>query len=157
MKLAAFTLIEIVVALAVLSIVTALTYNGFSYLAQSTRGYIDNTSAHLELMGFTSRLEADLAQANTVQQREDGALHLAFYDDSEIIYEFESGQLLRKSEGRKDSIAAQAMELGFVSQKEDFTGDVLVQEISISALLFDQIMPLYFFKEYHATQYLERL
>lgn len=157
MKVPAFTLIEVVVALAVLSIVTGLTYNGFSYLAQSTKGYINNTASHLELMGFANRMEADFTQAEVVFKGPEDSIALEFYNGDKVQYQMRNAHLIRFAQGITDSIAANNLRLYMVPQQEQFQGQELVQEITINAQLFNQAVPLYFFKSYHAAQYLERL
>ena len=157
MKVPAFTLIEVVIALAVLSIVTGLTYNGFSYLAQSTKGYINNTASHLELMGFANRVEADFTQAEAVFKGPEDAIEMEFYNGEHVRYQMRNAHLVRFAQGITDSIAANTLTLYMVPQKESFEGKELIQEITINAQLFNQAVPLYFFKPYHAAQYLERL
>ena len=157
MKLAAFTLIEVVVALAVLSIVTALTYNGFTYLSQGTRGYVENTAAHLELMGFVSRMENDIALAHSINYGESDNIILQYYNDNNIEYSLGANHLVRRSNDTRDSIAVKSVKVAQLSQAENITAQPLVSSIAIDALLFEQTVPLYFFKEYTATQYLPRL
>lgn len=154
MNIPAFTLIEVVIALAVLSIVTALTYNGFSYFTRGTQDYIENTATHLELMGFAGRLERDVALSQTVEATKSGDLLLKFYDGSKLEYQLRQGYFTRISKASRDSIPVQSIRLKTVTNPVHYNSEALVTGISLDALLFDQIVPIYFFKEYFAAQHL---
>lgn len=155
MKIPAFTLIEVVVALAVLSIVTALTYNGFSYLSRGTQSYMENSAEHLQLMGFVSRLERDLAIADEVYWQED-EVQLEFYNGTFLKYELSRGYFKRVAENVRDSVPAKNIRVKTVESATEFQAQPLLESLEVDALLFDQTVPLYFFKEYHAARYLER-
>ncbi|WP_435578724.1 PulJ/GspJ family protein [Gilvibacter sp.] len=155
MKLAAFTLIEVVIALAVLSIVTVLTYNGFAYLAGGTRTFVQDSQQHLELMGFAARLEADIAHAERVEAPEDQQLRMLHYNNAEVLYQLRDGYLFRLTETTADSIPAFAMNWEPLAQN-DPKASALIKGVEVEADLFGSPQHLYFFKQYHPAQLLER-
>lgn len=153
MKLAAFTLYEVVIALTVLSIVSALTYKGFSYLAMGSKTYINNTSQHLQLLGFANRLELDLFNANQLRSTQNQGFTLLNYNNRTIQYHLRGDYLVRIDQTPTDSIAV--LELTHSPLKSPIQGsNQLISQLNITIEVLNTNVSLHYFMAYYPNQFI---
>ncbi len=154
MKVAAFTLFEMIIAMALLSIVIALVYTSVSMAGGRAHNYSKNANEHLQLLAFSQHLEEDLATATHVFWDEPNAFTLINYDASRVTYILENTFLYRQKEAVKDSIPVNQIEVNAIKVN---TPDKrpLLRELWVETRLFGQPLRLYFFKEYFAANKLQ--
>ncbi|MEP2936716.1 MAG: prepilin-type N-terminal cleavage/methylation domain-containing protein [Gilvibacter sp.] len=153
MRIAAFTLFEMIIAMALLSIVIALVYTSVTMAGGRASGYSKSAGEHLELLAFTQHLEEDLAMASYVVYHQDDSFVIVNYDTTQINYHIENGFLYRQKEAVSDSIKVHNIEantLESTTPKER----ILLRELWVETQLFGQPLRLYFFKEYYASNHL---
>ena len=153
MKLAAFTLFEMIIAMALLGIVIALVYSSVTMAGGRAQQYSKSANEHLNLLAFTQHLEEDLAQSSYVLWDNQQGFTIVNYDTSEVRYFKDKGYLFREKEFLTDSLAVGQIEANSL-QLATPDSEPLLRELWIETKLFGQTLQLYFFKEYYASNQL---
>lgn len=153
MRLAAFTLFEMIIAMALLGIVIALVYSSVTMAGGRANQYSKSAAEHLSLLAFTQHLEEDLAVSSHVVWDETQAFTIVNYDTTEVHYYKKNGFLFRANETVTDSIAVLQIEANAL-QTASPNEQSLLRELWVETKLFNVPLRLYFFKEYHASNQL---
>lgn len=149
MRVAAFTILEMVVTLLLMSIVISMVYVIFDYMSKNTRDYIVMTQEDFELRHFQSLLQQDVYTSEKIITTEPQSFQANFYNGSVSTYKNSNGYLFRKYNNQLDSIPLQSLILGFVSQEQNLK-DSIVSNIAITSRLFGKNTPIYVFKNYYS-------
>jgi len=153
MKVAAFTLFEMILAMALLSIVIALVYTSVSMAGGRAQNYSKSASEHLHLLAFSQHLEEDMAKATTILWDDESVFTMVNYDGSSVVYSKKGSFLYREKDTQRDSIAVQQITVNAL--KANTSNKLpLLRELWVEVRLFGQPLPLYFFKEYYAANQL---
>jgi prepilin-type N-terminal cleavage/methylation domain-containing protein len=156
MKLAAFTLFEMIIAMALLSIVIALVYTSVSMAGGRVQDYSKGANEHLQLLAFSQHLEEDMALAAHVVWDNDGTFSVFNYDGTNVTYRLENAFLYRQQNAVLDSIPARTIEVNALNSQTP-NGRSFLRELWVETQLFGQPLRLYFFKNYHAADKLLQL
>ena len=149
MRVAAFTILEMVITLLLMSIVISMVYVIFDYMSRNTRDYVLITQEDFELRQFQSLLQYDIYTSEKIISTELQSFQVLFYNGSVSKYKSSNGYLYRTNNNQVDSIPLQGLALGLVSQ-EDGLEEGVVSNISITSRLFGKEAPIYVFKNYYS-------
>ena len=114
-KIKAFTILEIVIALAIMSIIVAITYSIYTMLSGNLIGFSKNTEATNSYNELDTRLQYDFFNAKAFEYKNESLL-LTGSNDS-VIYIFNENQFIRKSRQRLDTFNIKITEFKPISKK----------------------------------------
>ena len=114
-KIKAFTILEIVITLAIMSIIVAITYSIYTMLSGHLIGFSKNTEATNSYNELDTRLQYDFYNASTFEYTNESLL-LTGSNDS-IMYAYNEDFLIRKSRQRLDTFNIKITEFKPISKK----------------------------------------
>lgn len=155
-RLHAFTLLELTIALLLVSLLSGFAYYAFGTFSRHTQSRQQQKQEQYGLDLLVHRLKVDCAQSDSIGYQD---LQLYFTDSTgQIRYEFTDDYILRSQyELRTDSfyIAAEAPIVQYEQQKGTLTG--LVKHIDLILYFRDNTIPLNLEKTYSSQQLIQAL
>ncbi|MAY21687.1 MAG: hypothetical protein CMC74_02805 [Flavobacteriaceae bacterium] len=148
MKIKAFTILEIVISMAVMAIIITMVYLVYIFFTKNTSEYASMLTENFEMELFYSLLKEDFYKSDKVLVQEDNGFLVVYYDQSEVSYYSKAGFLFREIQNKKDSIPLGYLEVNTLFEKPMQGTENLVQSVSINSELLQQGVPLFVFKEY---------
>jgi len=140
----AFTILEVVISLALMSIIIAMVYSLYAMLSKQLYVYSDET----ELVNNYNQLHTLFARDvhnSTKLLTANEAIYLLSNSDS-IRYEKNANRLIRTSSGSIDTFMVKVPEFNFV--KEDLLLGNNIKRIQITYDLFGEQIEAVYFKDY---------
>ncbi len=147
MKFKAFTLLEIIITLALMSIVVSLVYVVYGYLARNLNDYAVMSNENYELRQFFTQLKEDIYHCDLLTTTNKKDYRLKFYDESIITYSLIDNYLHRKVGNTNDSIAIDVLSLNYLWQTSNYTL-VPITEMRVTSKLYGKEVSFYVYKEY---------
>ena len=142
-KLPAYTFVEILVALAIMSIVIVLAINLYFQLSRSNQRIIRDYDKNLEILQLKSILNTDFERYNRIEY---GIYELKFIDkNSTCLYEFTDVGILRRFQEKIDTFKVEYSNLEYQLQYGN-TG--MVTHFSFDIKAHNDILHYSFYKEY---------
>jgi len=137
-KVKAFTILEMLVNLTIMSIIMGMIYFAYSSFVQQVIGYQKSVQEQNELTSSYVQLKMDFYTAEKVVKN-DKKFTVVFYDVSKkVIYNFTDKYLIRKQLNMLDTLAVE--ELKVEVQKNEITNEDLVKTLRVKTRLFDEPM-----------------
>ncbi|MGJ8664833.1 MAG: PulJ/GspJ family protein [Patiriisocius sp.] len=149
MKVGAFTILEMVITLLLMSMIISMVYVIFDHMSKNTRDYMNLTQEDVGLQQFQSLLRKDVYDADKLTSTGPNKFSVIFYNGSNINYQHSGDYLFRIKDEQRDSILVKEIVLGFVKGQEEIEKSI-ISRISINATLFGKDIPLYVFKDYYS-------
>lgn len=142
-KIDGFTLMELVVVMALTSIVVGIVYSIFSIVGNQFRHSQSYSEQLNELALFRKTLSNDFEEADSIKYSSD-TLRL-YSQDTAIYYNFEGHQVLRVISNKADSIDVElaSIEITHQSKKEDIVESIYMELIAKNDTLSFQFEKLY--------------
>jgi hypothetical protein len=150
-KLAAFTLMELLIGMIVSSLVIAFAYMAYGVLGKQFAQYRVMKAQVMNELRLTSLLDADFFKAENVMM-ENSALSFELPDSSSINYFFGDSIICRAQGEVKDTFRFAVKDLVGRSALDDERGVDCIGEIKFSVALPGKNTEFAFFKEYSAEQ-----
>jgi len=145
-KVKAFTILEMLVNLTIMSIIMGMIYFAYSSFVQQVIGYQKSVQEQNELTSSCVQLKMDFYTAEKVVKN-DKKFTVVFYDVSKkVSYNFTDKYLIRKQLNMLDTLAVE--ELKVEVQKNEITNEDLVKTLRVKTRLFDEPMEFVIHKTY---------
>lgn len=148
MKIKAFTILEIVISMAVMAIIITMVYLVYIFFTKNTSEYASMLTENFEMELFYSLLKEDFYKSEKVLVQEDNGFLVVYYDQREVSYYSKARFLFREIQNKKDSIPLGYLEVNTLFEKPMQATENLVQSVTINSELLKQGIPLFVFKEY---------
>jgi len=143
-SLKAFTLLEVLINITIMSIIIGLVYYIFSSLGQQFRIYQNSLLQKTNLRSFQVNLNQDFFLANRIYG-EKNQFELINYNDAIIYYNLNDGFLYRTQGSLTDSIEVVSMK---IFSEDYISNENLVTGVSIRTSLFNESIDLNVQKRY---------
>ncbi|MFC5048343.1 type II secretion system protein J [Aquimarina hainanensis] len=144
----AFTILEMLVNLAIMSIILGLIYFAYSTFVDQIRLYRESMEQQDKLSGMYLRMKTDFYEAVKIIKTPEGFSAIG-YDESSIGYTVQPQQLIRTQGMIKDTIAIEKVVL--FSETDKNTGEIYIHKAEIRTTMFEESLSLWVAKQYKAT------
>ena len=145
-KISAYTLVEILVALTISSIVIVLAISLYMQLVSSNQRILRDYDKNLEIIQLKSILNTDFERYNQIER----IYELKFSDkNTSCLYEFSDIGIIRRYNENIDTFKLEYSNLEYELQNGN-TG--MVTHLSFDIKIHDNILPYSFYKEYQSEQ-----
>ncbi len=142
-KISAYTFVEILVALAITSIIIVMALNLYFQLTQTNQRILKDYDTNAELIQLRSVLNTDFERYDNIEY---SIYELRFKNKtSECIYEFSDVGILRKYQEKTDTFALEYSNLEYKLQNGN-TG--MLTHLSFNVKYHKEILPFAFYKDY---------
>ncbi len=152
MNFKAFTILEMIINLALMSIIVGMVYLVYGYFSKSLSQYSIMSTENFDLELFYSQLEEDFYIADKIVLIDEKKIEIIFYNEEYVNYSWEGKFLYRVNKQKKDSIKVLDFKATSLNPI-DPAKKTLIKNIMVQALLYDKEAPLYLYKNY-ASNYL---
>lgn len=149
MKIKAFTIMEIVINLAIIGIIVTITYSAYLFFSRSLYEYTNASSENFEQQFFYQKIMDDFYTCQYVTKMSENTFKIVFYNKTFVQYKHKQGYLFREQNGTVDSIKVTMLTTKLL-EKNKVQSDSIIENISLKASLFEQEIPMYVNKEYFA-------
>lgn len=149
----AFTILEIVISLAIMSIIVALVYVIYSLMSKQLFEYRSETELVNDYNQLDVVLKRDLYSANEIAYV-DGVLHLSNNETKTIRYKENNNQLIRMSSSVIDTFSVHIE--GFKVYEEDFLLGNNRKRVAIRYKLFEQELEAVYFKDFGVADHINK-
>lgn len=148
----AFTILEIVISLAIMSIIVAMVYVIYSLLSKQLYEYKSETELVNNYSQLDVALKRDIYSSKKLSYI-DGELHLS-NDSKTIRYKESNNKLIRKSSSVVDTFLVHVEE--FKIYEEDFLLGNNRKRIAVRYKLFDQELEAVYFKDFGVADHINK-
>lgn len=146
-KVPAFTLVEILVALTITSIVMVLAISLYMQLVSSNNRILRDYDKNYEVLQLKSILNTDFERYNTIEYR---IYELRFSNkNATCLYEFSDVGILRHYNENIDTFKLEYSNLEYELQYGN-TG--MLTQLSFDIKIYDNTLPYSFYKKYESDQ-----
>ena len=148
MKLKAFTILEIIIALALTSIIVSMVYAFFLFMSKSTNNYITHSTENMLVQLFYTNLKREAYISEEIVSTNSENFDMNFYNGEKVQYSMKGDYLFRSKNNQRDSIRVKNVSIEAVDLPSLKNNNHLVESIHISAHLFDNEIPMRVYKNY---------
>ena len=141
----AFTILEMLINIAIMSIIIGMVYYAYSSFAKQVSYYQSGVIEQNELDSFCLQLKTDFFNAEKIVGSTD-SFEVFFYNTKSIKYEIKNGFLLRKQNQNVDSLRIRKVNVTTISNPD--MNEILVQKAIITTYLFDEPIEYMVTKKY---------
>ena len=156
MKIRAFTILEMIINLALMSIIVSLVYVVYGYFSQNMKEYTIMTSENFLMASFNTRLKEDFYQADKIFSIGEKKITVIFYDEVSVAYRQEGQYLYRESDNSLDSIRSNGMTFTLLNPEVSTPSSKLVKNVRIDAELYGKEVPLFAYKNYFSNNMIKK-
>ena len=151
MNFKAFTILEMIINLALMSIIVGMVYVVYGYFSKSMTEYSVMTTENFELEAFNIRLKEDFYNADRILFVNQKNFKIIFYNETYMEYEHVAPYLFRNAGRAKDSIRISQMNISYLEDTFPEKNEILIKNIFIEAELYGSYAPLYAYKDYYSN------
>lgn len=151
MKIKAFTILEMIINLALMSIIVSMVYLVYGYFSKNMAEYSLMTSENFEMASFNTRLQEDFYKADKILSLSGKEFKVLFYDETFVIYRQEKDFLYRLKGKMMDSIRSNGLQFTFANPVMPQDSENLVKNILITTELYGNTIPLFAYKNYFSN------
>ncbi len=144
-NLKAFTILEMLINIAIMSIIIGMVYFVYSSFAKQVSFYQMDVEEENTLSSFCLRLKADFFKADRIIGA-DNSFELVAYNTESIYYEVQNNYLFRRQQRDVDSLKIDKIDISSII--DPLTKESLVQKAQITTYLFDKKMEFTVAKKY---------
>jgi prepilin-type N-terminal cleavage/methylation domain-containing protein len=145
-RLKAFTLLELLVAMAITGIVISISGLVYNMTGRQFSSYRE-TSRHISsVFALNSRIAADFNDASSIE-RDEAGLRIERMKKSPVQYNFTTKAVLRTEVGRTDTLHIKTEHVQFKFRSEPQEKG-LVDELSFKAVVMEEQESLHFIRQY---------
>ncbi len=101
-KLQAFTILEMLLSMLVVSVIISIGYSMYANLNQQIQQFMGATTSNIELWQWQHQLEMDFHNAENIRLIKAQHIEISNYQNTKVSYHFTRNQLVRKQEQRVD-------------------------------------------------------
>lgn len=154
-RLKAFTLMELLVAMLISTIVVGISYQAYHIVYQQYMSYRKNNQLINNVFMLHTALQTDFMNAKFVNKKED-AVVMKDKDGNKIIYFFDQNYILRNVNEMQDTffVSANDMHLKFISEDQKAT-EGIIDEFYFTSLVAGEEEHFHFSKTYAADVLME--
>jgi len=151
MKIKAFTILESIITLALISIIISMVYLVIAYFSKNVNEYTLISSENFELNLFNLKLREDFYNSERIisNNAEDFTVH--FYDESQVFYTQKNNYLYRKTPISKDSLKIKGLQIQYFFNEPQEENLNLVKNLSIKTNRHNKDIQLYVYKTYFSN------
>lgn len=151
MKIKAFTILEMIINLAFMSIIVSMVYMIYGYFSKNMTEYSLMTSENFEMASFNTRLKEDFYKADKIVSLNGKEFKILFYDETFVNYRQGEQYLYRENSNTKDSIRSNGIAFTFLYPDSPKNPGNLVKNILVSAELYGNAVSLFAYKNYFSN------
>jgi len=151
LKIRAFTILEMLINLAIMAIIISMVYFVYIYFSKNMADYSEIVSGNFEVQSFYGGLKEDffLSDKVTVENGRDFTIH--FYDGRKVAYYQKSGFLIRDNTVGKDSIQLVGLKIDFLHTPRGIKSKELVRSVTLTTNLLEKNINLFVYKTYFSN------
>lgn len=144
-KIKAFTILEMLVNLTIMSIIMGLVYFAYTSFVQQIMGYRESIERQNELSRIYVQMKKDFYVADKVV-RESKGFRTMPYDENEITYKVTDKYLIRKQSEVSDTLKISGIDI--ISVLNMNTNEDLVTKLVVFTTLFEEPLQYTLVKNY---------
>jgi len=141
----AFTILEMLINIAIMSIIIGIVYFVYSSFARQVSNYQINIEEQMEFDSFSLQLKTDFFNAEKIVALTD-SFEILFYNTKSVKYEITDKYLLRKQNQNVDSLRIIKVTLDRVSSLDSSAN--LIRKVIVTAPLFNEPIEYVVTKKY---------
>jgi len=149
MKTRAFTLLEVVINLAIMGVVSGMVFTLYVLFSKNVGDYGKISNEKFEIQSFHSALKDDFFKSDKVLQEDEETFMVLFYDETAIRYQGRDGFLFRQVGDHQDSIPMTGMEFKIWERQSAPEDSNFIEHLKITSRLLDQPTQLLVSKKYY--------
>lgn len=151
MKIKAFTILEMIINLALMSIIVSMVYVVYGYFSKNMTEYSLMTSENFEMASFNIRLKEDFYKADKIIPVNGNDFKVLFYDETSVAYRQGDKYLYRENGITRDSIRSKGVSLTFLNPDSSRSPESLIKNVLVSAELYGNDVSLFAYKNYFSN------
>lgn len=151
MQIRAFTILEMIINLALMSIIVSMVYVMYGYFSRNMAEYSLMTSENFEIVSFNTRLKEDFYKADKIISINGREFKVLFYDESSVSYLQDEKYLFRKNGNTRDSLQCNGIAFTFLHPDSKGDSGNLIKNVLISAELYGNAVSLFAYKNYFSN------
>lgn len=132
-KLKAFTILEMLMSLGVMSLIVSFVYFLYVSFSGQVQDYFKTTTTTEEVYGFYTQFRKEVYLATSIKSVKN-KLQLVNYDEKVVEYYFDSKFLIRKQQNQTDSLRLVDFDWKYLSNRN--SKEQLVNNIVFKTLLY---------------------
>ncbi len=153
-KLKSFTLLEMMIALMLTSIIVSISYLSYMIIFKEMSGYKNKSKLISEILQINTNLQADINKSDAVYWKND-ALFFFCPQNVEIKYYFRNNFILRESGMVQDTFFISPFDLQKKFLNNNQTDEnAWIEELSFKAVILTKERTFYYKKIYSASDYI---
>jgi len=150
-KIKAFTLLEMIINLTLMSIIVSMIYVVYAYFSKNVYEYSKTSSENFAVQSFYAQLKEDFFYSDKIISENGKDFTVVFYNDEFIQYKVHKNYLFRKAKRSKDSIKTKSVQLDFLENEDPNKEEHLITGIKIKSILYKKETPLRVYKNYFSN------
>jgi len=151
MKIKAFTILESIITLALISIIISMVYLVIAYFSKNVSEYTLMSSKNFELNLFSLKLREDFFNSEKVISNNDKDFTVYFYDESQVFYTQKNNYLYRKTPVSQDSLKIKGLQIQYFFNEPQGDNLNLVKNLSIKTNRHNKDIQLHVYKTYFSN------
>lgn len=150
-KIAAFTLMEVTIAMLIAAIAIGITYTAYHIISGTYQNYTKKQESLSAYTAADKLLKTDFMLSKAIVKTTEG-LQLEF-ESGQVIYNFKDGKIVRDQFGlRTDTFDLAVTDVQFQFEKEEAIEADTVDQLSFQSKLEGENIPQVYIKRYSAQQ-----
>ncbi|SRX75260.1 hypothetical protein [Aequorivita antarctica] len=151
MKIKAFTILEMIINLALMSIIVSMVYVVYGYFSKNMTEYSLMTTENFEMASFNTRLKEDFYKADKIISTNGGKFTVIFYDETSVVYRQGEQYLYRENSITRDSIRSKGVTFTFLYSDLPKNSENLIKNVLVNAELYGNDVSLFAYKKYFSN------
>lgn len=151
MKIKAFTILEIIINLALMSIIVSMVYVVYGYFSKNMTEYSLMTAANFKMDSFNTRLKEDFYNADKIFSINENEFRVVFYDETYVNYRQEEHYFYRENGNRRDSVHCKGIAFTLLHPDSKGASENLIKNVLVSAELYGNEVSLFAYKNYFSN------
>tara|TARA_R110002072_G_scaffold287464_4_gene453149 strand:+ start:22193 stop:22666 length:474 start_codon:yes stop_codon:yes gene_type:complete len=151
MKTKAFTILESIITLALISIIISMVYLVIVYFSKNVSDYTLISTKNFELNLYSLQLREDFFNSESVISNDAQGFTVQFYDETQVYYYQNNNFLYRKTPVSTDSLKITNLQIQYLFEAPPNDSLQLVKNLIIETNQNKTDIPLYFYKTYFSN------
>jgi len=150
-KIKAFTILEMIINLALMSIIISMVYFVYSFFSETVSDYSNMSEENFETQLFYMLLKDDFYLSDKVVSLNEGDFNIVFYNEETITYIQKNEYLFRQKGLQIDSLKVTELQFEFLLNDTKEASEKLIKSITVKSLLYNKEVPLFVYKNYFSN------
>lgn len=148
MRIKAFTILEVIINLAIMAIIVSMVYFVFGYFSNTVYDYNKMALENFTIKSFYTLMEEDFYTSEKVISENGKVFDIVFYDERKVQYIRKGDYFFRKMATVKDSIKVKDMQIEYLWNDSKKLSENPIKSIRITTLLYEKETLLFVYKNY---------